>query len=112
MFSHVIETTPQRVDARSTNESHITKGSANVAIPIAAQSTIGRTLCKYYPTGSCKYGDSCRNLHTVPESYESPPCKFFVSGRCKLGDTCRFRHGDGSAAGGVVQKMNTVGSTL
>ena len=29
-----------------------------------------RSICKYYIKGSCRYGDSCRKRHSLPESLE------------------------------------------
>lgn len=49
-------------------------------------------LCKYYESGSCVYGDSCRNRHETPIVSANSICKYYVSGNCSYGTTCRFVH--------------------
>src|SRR5579871_689441 len=51
--------------------------------PTASQRKPESPVCKYYATGSCIYGDSCRNRHTVSEEREILVCQFFMSGYCK-----------------------------
>lgn len=78
-----------------------------------------RPPCKFFSSGGCKFGPSCRFSHgsastssapsrshaprassgPTPGFYPTsappgaPPCKFFSSGQaCKFGDKCRFAH--------------------
>lgn len=49
-------------------------------------------VCKYFATGSCRNGESCRYSHTVSEEWKPEVCKFFTSSGCKNGTECQFRH--------------------
>ena len=71
-----------------------------------------RPLCKYFATGSCIYGNSCRHSHAADLSKvttinvkpqttkgtqgganEGPLCKYYTTGSCIYGNSCRQRHG-------------------
>ena len=62
-------------------------------------------FCKFHQFGHCKFGSTCRKLHTMETcntfkciitdcSFRHPrQCKFFVLyGRCKFGTECSFLH--------------------
>ena len=63
------------------------------------------TICKYFQTGFCKFGDQCQKRH-VKETCESMTClhslcikrhpkvcKFFTTQqKCKFSDTCAYKH--------------------
>ncbi|CAG8441300.1 4033_t:CDS:1 [Acaulospora colombiana] len=67
----------------------------------------GKSLCRFFQRGSCRYGESCRYSHessapisvqkfgvlTHPKS--ATPCRFFAKGYCRYGDDCKFAHGGG-----------------
>lgn len=59
--------------------------------------------CKYYASGCCAFGDSCRFSHEGAPGSEAPSqvCKFFLAGNCAYGNKCRFEH---SAPGGEQQQ--------
>lgn len=40
--------------------------------------------CKYYKTGSCKYGQDCRYKHET--------CRYFIRGHCKYNENCKYPH--------------------
>eukprot|EP00913_Durusdinium_trenchii_P019102 g17952.t1 len=64
----------------------------------------GRTLCRDFAKGNCKYGDRCRYSHENGGSPASPsegtrPCRQFLKGECKYGERCRYSHDPGGAPG-------------
>jgi CCCH-type zinc finger len=64
-------------------------------------------LCKFYASGGCRFGDSCRFKHVgtppaAPTSGSSSAkqiCPFFLNSQCQYGDSCRKSH----EISGVVQ---------
>lgn len=59
----------------------------------------GEEVCRAFRnTGRCRFGDTCKFVHSEGEPIEPPPrgpCfEFQESGSCKYGDSCRFAHGD------------------
>lgn len=40
-------------------------------------------ICQFYMKNTCKFGNSCRDLHI---------CSFFIAGTCKFGGKCNFSH--------------------
>ena len=50
--------------------------------------------CKFFASGSCKFGVSCMFHHVAAtvSSKISVPCQFFSKGKCADGDQCRFLH--------------------
>jgi len=48
-------------------------------------------ICRYYLTGTCKYGNNCKFSHDL----SLPPsqvCYYYKRGKCKFGNACRFLH--------------------
>lgn len=71
--------------------------------PAIHTSNSGGTVCKFFLSGTCTYGASCRNLHpgasgTASASPGGSPsgsprnCLFFQQGKCNKGAQCRFAH--------------------
>lgn len=57
-------------------------------------------LCRFYPTGMCKFGDDCAYAHTEEELSEGPDltktsmCKAWQDGHCDVPtDQCPYAHG-------------------
>ena len=63
------------------------------------------SMCKFYRSGHCKFGDTCQKSHNIQtcESFpclsencfkrHPPICKFFLRfGRCKFGERCSYLH--------------------
>lgn len=50
-----------------------------------------KTLCKYYQSGCCAFGDDCRFSHDKRDAL-SQVCTYFLAGSCKYGDRCRYEH--------------------
>jgi hypothetical protein len=51
--------------------------------------------CKFYSSGKCRQGESCRFSHApppLPSFRSSSTCRFWESGHCRFGDRCRFSH--------------------
>lgn len=46
------------------------------------------TICRWFLSGNCKYGSSCKFLHSKHKKL----CKLFLSGSCKQGSSCEFLH--------------------
>lgn len=78
-------------------------GSVVSAYPATAAGSSG-SICRFFASGHCSFGESCRNLHvaTAPDTPEAREiCMFFQkSGWCKWGDACHHTHTGGPAAGG------------
>ena len=56
-----------------------------------------RIVCKHYNTGTCGFGERCRNIHATPNK-NAPgctkvPCRFWAAGNCAKGGQCTFSHG-------------------
>lgn len=54
-------------------------------------------LCRFWQSGTCRYGEECRFSHGTPG--KGPPvsqtvsvCPYFLSGSCRFGDSCRNSH--------------------
>lgn len=78
---------------------------ASRAYPAAVAAGASKTICRFFASGQCSFGENCRNLHvngTVPNKPESQEiCMFFQkSGWCKWGDGCHHIHVGGPNAGG------------
>ena len=81
---------------------HITHTSSGLA---GAPATGGppSDLCKFFASGGCRFGDSCRFKHvgsavtvpTLPAGVKQI-CPFFLNSTCQYGDSCRKSH-DASA---------------
>jgi hypothetical protein len=60
-------------------------------------------VCKFFMSGGCRFGDSCRNAHpgvpTSPNAGGQRICQFFLAGNCTYGDSCRNAHTRPPAAG-------------
>jgi CCCH-type zinc finger/RNA-binding, Nab2-type zinc finger len=56
-----------------------------------------RIVCRHYSTGTCSFGERCRNIHAKPnEVAVAPsqiPCVFWAAGNCAKGSQCGFSHG-------------------
>lgn len=59
-------------------------------------------MCRFYPTGQCKFGKDCCFAHTNVELSEAPDlkktsmCKNWQEGKCMLpSDKCPYAHGPG-----------------
>ena len=63
------------------------------------------SMCKFYRSGHCKFGDACQKSHNIQtcESFpclskkclkrHPPVCKFFLRfGRCQFGERCSYLH--------------------
>jgi HrpA-like RNA helicase len=52
-----------------------------------------RILCSYFLQGNCRFGDKCRNSHSLTEpNSQRQVCRFFLAGRCNKGNACSFAH--------------------
>jgi hypothetical protein len=52
-----------------------------------------RKICRFFQTGSCRYGLNCLYRHEFFPFASSAPCKFFNTPKgCKNGDACFFMH--------------------
>ncbi|XP_078582411.1 putative E3 ubiquitin-protein ligase makorin-1 [Branchiostoma floridae x Branchiostoma japonicum] len=50
-----------------------------------------QVLCRFFVSGICRYGDTCRYSHD--QANKAPPvCRFFLKNQCAFGDKCRFAH--------------------
>lgn len=61
------------------------------------------TICRFFASGQCKFGDSCKNLHVAGaapnKSVSQEICMAFQRlGWCKWGDGCHHIHAGGLAA--------------
>ena len=91
-------------------------GSLNVRGPVSASSGAGAgtgtaagagasDLCKFFASGACRYGDSCRFRHAGTAPSAPVPgvagvkqiCPFFLNSSCQYGDSCRKSHDISSA---------------
>ena len=69
-----------------------------------AESATSMSFCKFDQRGSCRFGDSCKNLHKLaPKMGQGHKpvvglarCLFFAKGHCIKGDTCKFSHSVGN----------------
>eukprot|EP00755_Sulcionema_specki_P021357 Sspe_Gene.74052::Locus_45400_Transcript_1_1_Confidence_1.000_Length_751::g.74052::m.74052 len=43
-------------------------------------------ICRYWSSGYCRNGDSCRFLH------RRATCRYWREGRCRYGSNCKFQH--------------------
>ena len=60
--------------------------------------------CKYYLSGACHHGDTCKYSHQKTQN-TSTICKYFLKGTCIYGDKCSLSHKgvplkSGSSSGG------------
>jgi hypothetical protein len=67
--------------------------SPSVRAPLPASEEV----CKFFLSGGCRFGDSCRNKHpgapSAPSASSGPQiCQFFLRGNCTYGDSCRNSH--------------------
>ena len=57
-------------------------------------------ICKFFASGGCRYGDSCRFKHVGTAPSAPAPgvagakqiCPFFLNSQCQYGDSCRKSH--------------------
>lgn len=64
-------------------------------------------VCKFFISGGCRFGDSCRNVHPgvpVPptaggQHQQQRICHFFLAGNCTYGNSCRNLHTQPPPAG-------------
>jgi CCCH-type zinc finger/RNA-binding, Nab2-type zinc finger len=71
------------------------RSPAAAAAPAAAAGEV----CKFFLTGGCRFGASCRFVHPGGSQgggggggSSAPVCQFFLSGNCMYGDKCRNAH--------------------
>ena len=88
MFGHNGDT--HRLDHGQTGKSVPTVPRPDISTHVFNVKTV--PLCKYYGSGSCIYGDSCRNRHEIPTVAANSICEYDVSGTCMFGAACRFVH--------------------
>lgn len=79
------------------------KGDSAAAAYQAAAAGSSGSICRFFASGQCSFGESCRNLHVAGATPNKPVsqeiCMFFQkSGWCKWGDTCHHIHVGGPAA--------------
>ena len=79
---------------------HITHtSSGGGGAPFVAAAGAPSDLCKFFASGGCRFGDSCRFKHVGVGSSATPPpaggnqiCSFFLNSTCQYGDSCRQSH--------------------
>lgn len=50
-------------------------------------------LCKNFLSGNCRFGNSCKFVHSIPHTYSNKRlCKHFIAEYCRFGNTCKFVH--------------------
>ncbi len=67
---------------------------------LRSQTTPESEICRYFVSGNCNFGSTCRFLHpnsvsttTSPSNSTGPqPCIFYSQGKCTKGSACRFSH--------------------
>ncbi len=83
---------------RSNNYNQISSPSS---AQIRLQATSETEVCRYFVSGNCNFGNTCRFLHpnSVASTTASPsnstgpqPCIFYSQGKCTKGSACRFSH--------------------
>ena len=60
----------------------------------------GSDVCKFFASGGCRFGDSCRFKHVGTPAHIPAPastgakqiCPFFLNSQCQYGDSCRKSH--------------------
>ena len=81
------------------------------------------SICKYFQTGFCKFGDHCQRHH-VKETCDSitcvqslckqrhpKSCKFFTTQqKCKFNDNCAYKHVISKAKSDISLLMNELSS--
>jgi HrpA-like RNA helicase len=65
----------------------LTRGIGNL---LAQRQDPSRVACAHFLNGDCRFGDSCRNSHSLFAA--RPICRFFLSGGCSKGSSCTFTH--------------------
>ncbi|XP_036389562.1 makorin, ring finger protein, 4 [Megalops cyprinoides] len=53
---------------------------------------VGRTPCRQFIRGSCRFGASCHFSHELPVLPSAEICRYFQKGDCWFGDRCRYQH--------------------
>jgi len=75
----------------------------------------GKTICREFLKGHCKYGDRCRYPHDqggAPGDRSHIPCREFAKGNCVFGDRCRYAHLDPAEHGGVDEEIHIPSSSV
>ena len=53
-----------------------------------------RPPCRFFASGECRFGESCRYSHVLPEGESDELCAFAVVGKCRFGASrCKHVHG-------------------
>ena len=79
----------------SNSELFVEDAEGNFPTTSTAQaSPMALGICKYFATGRCDAGDSCRFIHQLrPDTNRSKiECVYFSKGSCREGVNCRFSH--------------------
>ena len=91
-----------RAPAAAPAAGHITHTSSGAS---AATAVAPSDVCKFFASGGCRFGDSCRFKHLgTPSAAPAPPtgvkqiCPFFLNGSCQYGDGCRKSHDTSAGA--------------
>ena len=98
-----------RAPASSGPITHTSSGAGAVAASGGGGGGAPGDACKFFASGGCRFGDSCRFKHIgsapavpTPPTGVKPICPFFLSSSCQYGDSCRKSH---DISGGAPPQM-------
>jgi hypothetical protein len=89
-----------------------------------ALTRLADNICKFHQRGHCKFGDTCRHLHThitctTPQCSEScgarhpRPCNYFARfGSCKFGTSCSYLHSEHTTHIEITNMKETIQQVL
>ena len=83
------------------------------------------SVCKYFQSGYCKFGNNCRSIHNTEicqsghcdrnfcERRHPKSCHYFQrNGYCKFGEFCQYSHNDDKDKGKLIEIENKIDNIM